>query len=98
MLTIVVVIKFIAEMGLMAFIGQGVLAVLAGSRRDQSLVYQLFGVLTKPFVTAVRFITPSFVLARHRPMVACCVLSMVWLTATFFKISWCLQIGLAACR
>ena len=98
MLITVVAIKFIAEMGLMAFVGQGVLGVLVGARREQNLVYQLFGVLTRPFVSAVRFITPPVVLARHRPLVACCVLSVVWLTATFFKISWCLQIGVAACR
>ena len=98
MLTTVVAIKFIAEMGLLAFMGQGVLAVLVGAGRKNNVVYQLFVVLTRPFVKAVHFITPPAVLARHRPLMACCLLTVVWLTATFFKISWCLQIGTAACR
>ena len=98
MLTTIVLVKFVAEMGLMAFLGRAALAVIAGAQREANPVYQLLSVLVRPFVAAASFITPRFVLSRHHSLVAFCVLCVVWLSATVLKISLCIQVGLNVCR
>ncbi|MCM2251971.1 MAG: hypothetical protein NDJ19_06400 [Ramlibacter sp.] len=97
MLTLVSIIKLLAEIALLALAGQGVLALLAGAKRDQNLFYQLLQILTRPFVTAARFITPKAVLDRHVPIVAFLLLFFAWLVATMTKISICVRIGVEKC-
>ncbi len=98
MLTLVNILKLLAEIALMALAGQWVLGLLAGPKREQNLVYQLFSVLTRPFVRGARYITPRFVLDRHLPLVAFLVLAFVWILATAARISICLQIGVELCK
>jgi hypothetical protein len=98
LLTLVSIVKLLAEIALLALAGQGVLAVLAGAKRDQNLFYQLLQVMTRPFVRGVRFITPKIVIDRHIPFVAFLLLFFVWLTATITKISICVQIGVEMCK
>jgi hypothetical protein len=45
-----------------------------------------------------RFITPRFVLERHHPLVAFLLLGLVWVIATFAKISHCVKIGVQLCQ
>jgi hypothetical protein len=83
----------------LALVGQWVLGFLAGAKRDQNMFYQLLQVLTKPFVSAARFITPrKIVIDRHVPLVAFFILLFIWLAATIAKISICVQIGVQACK
>lgn len=91
-------IKLIAEIALMALVGQGLLGLLAGRRRDTNLFYQLLGMLTKPFIRGARLITPKLVLDRHLPLVAFLLLAFAWVVATMSKISICLQSGENLCR
>lgn len=98
MLILVSIIKLLAEIALMALLGQGVLAVLAGAKRDQNVFYQLLQVMTRPFIAGTRLITPKVVLERHVPIVTALLLFFVWLAATFAKISICVQIGVEACK
>lgn len=97
MLTLVSIIKLLAEIALLALAGQGVLALLAGAKRDQNLFYQLLQVVTRPFVSAARFITPKVVLDRHVPIVAFLLLFFAWLVATMTKIGICVRIGVEKC-
>ena len=98
MLTLVSIIKLLAEIALLALAGQGVLSVLAGAKREQNLFYQLFQILTRPFVSSARFITPRVVIDRHVPIVAFLLLSFIWIAATVTKINICLQIGVELCK
>ncbi|GMU72740.1 MAG: hypothetical protein HS109_16775 [Burkholderiales bacterium] len=98
MLLFVSAVKLVAEIALMALVGQGVLAILAGSRRDSNVFYQLFQVLTGPFVRGARLITPRIVLDRHVPIVAFLLLAFTWLFATGYRIQMCVQIGIDQCR
>jgi hypothetical protein len=98
LLTFVSIIKLLAEIALLALLGQGVLAILAGVKRDQNIFYQLLQVITRPFVTGARFITPKVVLDRHVPFVAFLLLFFVWLAVTIAKISICVQIGVDQCK
>jgi hypothetical protein len=98
MLFIVSSIKVVAEIALMAQVGQWLLGLLAGRRRDHNVFYQLLGVLTRPFVRAVRWITPRVVIDRHIPAATFVLLAMVWMMSALAKINICLQLGPGACR
>lgn len=98
MLILVSIVKLLAEIALLALVGQGVLALLAGAKRDQNLFYQLLKILTRPFLAGARFITPKVVLDRHVPIVAFLLLFFVWVAATMTKISICVQIGVEMCK
>lgn len=91
-------IKLVAEIALLALLGQALLALLAGQKRDQNFFYRLLQVLTSPFIRAARFITPRVVIDRHVPIAAFVVLLSIWVVATISKISICVQMGVAQCR
>lgn len=98
MLLLVNILKLLAEIALLALLGQWVLGLLAGARRDQNVFYQLFQVVTRHVVTGVRYITPRVVIDRHVPIVATLLLSFLWLIATITKIDICVQIGVHLCK
>lgn len=98
LLTLVSIIKLVAEIALLALAGQWVLGILAGAKRDQNLFYQVLQVMTRPFVTAAGWITPRIVIRRHVPLVAFMVLLFIWLGATIAKVNICVQIGVQLCK
>ena len=98
MLLLASAIKLIVEIALMALVGQWVLGLLAGQKRDTNLFYQLLSVMTRPFVKATRLITPRLVIDAHIPLVTCLLLAMIWVVATYIRISICLEIGVHLCR
>jgi hypothetical protein len=98
MLLLVSAVKLIAEIALMALLGQGLLALLAGEKRHDNFFYKLLQVLTGPFIRGMRLITPKVVLDRHVPIAAFTLLSTIWLLATIAKVSLCLQVGVEQCK
>lgn len=98
MLMLTLTIKLLAEIALMALLGQGVLALLAGAGRQQNPFYRVLSMATGPVVRLTRAITPAAVLDRHVPLVAFLLLGMLWLTATVLKVSLCLEAGVQTCR
>lgn len=91
-------IKLLAEIALLALLGQWLLGLLAGAKRDRNLIYQMFEIVTRPVVRGARFLTPRVVLDRHVPLAAFALLVVVWIGATLGKISYCLRIGVEHCR
>jgi hypothetical protein len=98
MLLFVSAVKLLAEIGLLCLLAQWLLGLLAGVQRDDNLFYQLFQVLTRPFIQAARFMAPKRVLDRHMLWVAACLLFFIWLCALILKINACLAVGMALCR
>ena len=98
MLLLVEVLKLLAEIALMCLAGRWVLGLLAGAKREQNLVYQLFQVLTRPVISGVRRITPRVVIDQHVPLVAFLLLSFLWIVATMTKIDICVRIGVHLCK
>lgn len=98
MLLLLTSIKLVTEIALMAMLGQWVLGLLAGAKRESNLVYQLFAVLTKPVIRLARWLAPRVVIDRHVPLVAFLLLLFSWLVATLSRIQLCLEIGVQACR
>lgn len=98
MLLLVMSIKLVAEIALLSLVGQWLLGLLAGAKRESNFFYRLLGVMTGPFVRGARWLSPRAVLDRHVPLVAFLMLMFVWLFATIFKIQICLEAGVQACK
>lgn len=92
--------KLIAEIALMALLGQGLLALLAGERRHDNFFYKLLQILTRPFTWIARTVTPRVVIDRHIPFAAFAMVLGIWVFATMGKVSLCVEIALASplCR
>jgi hypothetical protein len=83
---------------LLALLGQWVVGLLAGARKQDNLFYQLLATVGGPFVRLARWLSPKVVLDRHVPLVAFLLLGFVWVIATVTKIQTCLRIGIALCQ
>ena len=86
MYEIIVILKALTEIAGVAMLGQGVLWLIAGSRRDQNMVYGLFKTLTSPVMKVTRWVTPRIVLDRHLGLVAFFLLMVLWVVLTIMKI------------
>ena len=92
----IVILKALTEVAGVAMLGPGVLWLLAGSKREQNLVYGIFRTLTSPVMKATRVITPRIVLDRHLWLVALFLLIVLWLVLTAVKIKLVLDASAAA--
>ena len=82
----IVILKGLTEVAGVAFLGQGVLWLIAGSKRDQNLFYNLFKTLTSPVTRVTRAITPRIIIDAHIGLVAFFLLMVLWAALTAFKI------------
>ena len=98
MLLFVSALKLIAEIALLALVGQWVLGLLAGAKRDTNFFYRVLQTVTQPFVRLARLLSPRVVLDRHVPLVAFLLLAFGWVVATITRINICLEIGVEACK
>ena len=96
MYDIIVILKALTEVAGVAFLGQGVLWVLAGAKRDQNIVYNLFKTVTSPVTRLTRIITPRVIIDAHIGLVAFFLLIVLWLVLTAFKIKLVMEGAAAA--
>ena len=82
-------LRAVTEVALMALIGQGVLALLAGSRRHTNPVYRVFLVVTGPVITVVRKISPPQIIDKHLPFVAFFVMFWLWIGLAYLRQAYC---------
>jgi hypothetical protein len=92
---IISIMRALTEVAMLTLLGQGLLAVLAGSRRATNPVYQLFQIVTRPVLRIARFITPRMILDKHLPYVAFFLLFWLWITLALLKRYFCALGGLA---
>jgi cytochrome b561 len=98
MLNFLNIAQLVLYIALLALLGQGVLYVLAGAKRDTNFFYQLLQILSKPFTLLVRKITPRQVADRHVPLVTFFLLLIAYAVVTFEKIGLCVNAGMEGCR
>lgn len=79
------VVRALVEVALLALLGQGAVALLAGARRASNPIYQLFAAVTRPVIRIVRFVTPKPILDRHVPFVTFFVLFWLWIFLAWAK-------------
>ena len=88
-------LKLLAEIALLAWLGQAALGALLGAGRDRNVVYGLFRAVTSP----LRWVTarwPAGWPPRVRATLTVFLLLLLWIGALAWKVSLCL--GTAACR
>jgi hypothetical protein len=88
-LFLVTIAKALVEIAALFIVGQGILYVFAGEKREGNFFYQLLRVTTRPVYGIVRLLTPKVIVDRHVPWVALMVLFWLWLALTFAKIQIC---------
>jgi len=93
---IIVILKALTEIAGVAFLGQGVLWAIAGAKRDQNIVYNLFKTVTSPVTRFTRAITPRIIIDAHIGLVAFFLLMLLWVVLTAFKIKIVLENAPAA--
>ena len=86
MLQVVVTLKAIVEIALFAFLGQGILYLLAGAKREGNLVYGILKTLTSPVYRVARFVSPRFILDQHIWLVVLFLLLVAWIALTLAKV------------
>jgi uncharacterized protein YggT (Ycf19 family) len=91
-------LKLVCEIALLALVGQGVLAVLAGAKREQNFFYQALKQVTSPFTWFFRRITPRKVADAHVPWVAFFMLSVAWVVLTIEKVQHCVSVNMVGCK
>jgi hypothetical protein len=92
-LQVIVIVKALVEIAGIAFLGQGVLWLVAGSKRGENVVYKIFQTLTAPVTKVTRLITPRVVLDQHIGLVAFFLLVVLWFVVVVFKVKTCSDLG-----
>ncbi len=72
-------LKAIVEVAGFAYLGQGLVALFAGVRREQNIIFQVFRIITNPVTRLVRAILPRFIPDRHIPFFAFGLLLWAWI-------------------
>lgn len=98
MIEVLNLLQLVLYIALLALLGQGVLYLLAGARREQNFFYQLLQLLSKPFTLPVRKLTPAKVADRHVPVVTFFLLTIAYVVVTIEKINLCVAAGMAGCK
>ena len=98
MLTFLNLVQLILYIPLLALLGQGLLFVLAGPKRDSNVFYRLLQLLSRPFTAVVRRVTPRQVADHQVPFVTFFLVVIAYAVVTFERIDLCMRIGLEQCR
>lgn len=88
-LLILGVLRALVEVSMLFLLGQGLLALLAGSRRHDNTMYRLFLIITGPVVKAMRRVTPRQIIDKHVPFIAFAVLFWLWIALAWLKRLYC---------
>lgn len=79
------ILRALVEVAMLALLGQGIVGLLSGARRQANPIYQLFAVVTRPVIRLVRAITPKAIIERHVPFVAFLLLFWLWIFLAWAK-------------
>ena len=88
-LLIIGVLRALVEVSMLFLLGQGLLALLAGSRRHDNIMYKLFVIVTAPVLKAMRKVTPRQIIDKHLPFIAFAVLFWLWIALAYLKKLYC---------
>lgn len=97
-LTTLNLLQLILYIPLLALLGQALLYVLTGAKRDSNFFYRLLQLLSKPFTFVVRKLTPAKVADEHVPVATFFLLVIAYIVVTIEKIDLCVHLGMEQCR
>lgn len=91
-------LQLVFYIGLLALLGQGLLYVLSGVKRESNLFYQLFVMVNRPWLALSRLISPSGLSDRLKGWVALAVVAAAYVATTLAKIEYCVAVAMQGCR
>ena len=91
---VISILRVLVEVAGYSLLGQGLLAVLAGAKREENLFYRILSTITRPVIRAARFITPRFVIDAHIPFLTFFLLFWLWIVLALAKRYLCVTHGL----
>lgn len=94
-LLIISSLKALVEVAGMALLGQGLIGLLAGKRKQDNFVYRFFLVVTSPLYKLARFISPRMIADTHMGLVSFFIVFWLWIALIFAKGYICQMQGLA---
>jgi uncharacterized membrane protein len=98
MLAVLNIIQLVLYIALLCLLGQGILYLLAGEKRQTNFFYQLLQLMTKPFTVTVRTLTPRQVADKHVPIVTFFLLVIAYVVVTKQKIDVCVALNMVGCK
>ena len=78
-------LRAVVEMLGLCLIGQGILYLLAGSRRQQNAIYRFFDLLTRPPRQVAAFLLPHGVSELLVGLLALVLLFMLWIGLAWLR-------------
>jgi len=91
MFKLILILKAVIEVALFAFMGQAILYIMAGAKRDTNFVFTTLKLITSPMTKMTRFISPRIILDRHIPLATFLLLGLLWGVLTVAKVKFLLQ-------
>lgn len=85
----------LVEVAGFSLIGQGLLALLAGERRQQNIFYRILATIARPALRTVRLIAPRIIVDAHVPLLTFFLLFWLWVALGIAKHHLCGLHGLA---
>ena len=79
------VLRALAEIAGMFLLAQGALFLLAGGRREQNFVYQMFSIITRPVISATRFMMPKLIADKYIAFIAFFLLFWLWILLAYVR-------------
>jgi len=99
MLQFLNIAQVVLYVAMLALLGQGLLFVLAGAKRDSNFFYKLLQVISKPFTLPLRKITPRQVADEHVPLITFFLLLLIsFIVFVERGYLMCEQLGYTDCR
>ena len=86
-LLFVIILKALTEIAIFAFLGQGILYLFSGAKRETNFVYATFKLLTSPMTKFTRLVTPGRVADQHISTLSFFLLLSLWVALTITKIN-----------
>jgi len=79
------VLRALAEIAGMFLLAQGALFLLAGGRREQNFVYQMFSIITRPVISTTRFMMPKLIADKYIAFIAFFLLFWLWILLAYVR-------------
>jgi len=79
------ILRALVEVAGFALLGQGLMAVLAGSSRERNVIYKLFVIVASPVTRLVRALTPKVIIDKHIPFVSFFLLFWLWILLAYVR-------------
>jgi hypothetical protein len=84
--TLVTILKALTEVAGFALLGQGILYLFAGAKREANFAYVMLKTVTSPVFRLARFLAPRIVLDQHIWMLTPLIVIILWVVFTYLKI------------